>query len=435
MNASEWSYVGPQSLLDYLKGQATERKLRLFAAACARRLWPLLEERVRQGVELAERVADGQAPADRLAAGLRAARSGMTAAQKQLKEKAARYAAGCAYTTVHWAMRKQMTTADALRAAQAAEWAAGHAAKAAAARNDRTADPLAPMVDQTAQAEMIHCLFGNPFRPVVFDPAWRTSAVRALAQTIYDERDFGRMKRLATLLQQAGCKDKEILAHCRHKGEHVRGCWVVDLLLEAPAPVAVYQGPSLEAILPEVSEVNLHGRPVPPVLRALWEAQLAGEDILRLSDCDAELFYGRHEAYEQLYLKDPPDKKIRRAAQRMFQEIGFIAYSVDPQMFGYWFYDDQVTVDRAPIVSLNSEGTFHLCDANLQDYLLLGAFEHQPKNVRRLRRWFKEHNIPLSSSAWFKENSRPRPRFEWDALLASRGLPDPDKRFWEYING
>ena len=184
-----------------------------------------------------------------------------------------------------------------------------------------------------------------------------------------------------------------------------------------------------------MSEVNLHGRPVPPVLRALWEAQLAGEDILRLSDCDAELFAGRHKAYEQLYLKDPPDKKIRRAAQRMFQEIGFIAYSVDPQLFGYWFHDDQVTVERAPIVTLNSEGTFYLCDANLQDYLLLGPYERQPENVRLLRRWFKEHNIPLSPPAWFKENSRPRPRFEWDALYASRGLPDPDKRLWEYING
>jgi hypothetical protein len=106
----------------------------------------------------------------------------------------------------------------------------------------------------------------------------------------------------------------------------------------------------------------------------------------------------------------------------MFQEIGFIAYSVEPQMFGYWFYDDQVTVDRAPVVSLNSEGTFYLCEANLQDYLLLGASERGPQNVRRLRRWFKEHNIPLSSSAWFKENSRPRPRFEWDELLARRGL-------------
>jgi hypothetical protein len=435
MNAYEWSYVGPDSLLDYLKGQATERKLRLFAAACARRLWPLHEERVRQGVELAERVADGQVPADRLAVGLRSARSGMTARRKQLKSKADQDAAGCAYSTLHWAMRKKMTTADALKAGQAAEWAAGHAAKAAAARNDSTADPLAPLVDRTAQAEMIRCLFGNPFRPVVFDPAWRTPEVRALAQTIYDERDFSRMKRLATLLGQAGCKDKEILAHCRHKGEHVRGCWVVDLVLEAASPATPHQGPSLEAVLREVSEVNLHGRPVPPVLRALWEAQLAFEDILRLSDCDAELFYGRHEAYEQLYLKDPPDQKMRRAYQRMFQEIGFIAYAVDPQMFGYWFYDNQVTVDRAPIVTLNSEGTFKLCDANLQDYLLLGTMESGPENVRRLKRWFKEHDIPLSSAAWFKENSRSRPGLEWDALHASRGLPHPDKRLWEYING
>jgi hypothetical protein len=28
----------------------------------------------------------------------------------------------------------------------------------------------------------------------------------------------------------AGCGDAAILGHCRTPGEHVRGCWVVDLL-------------------------------------------------------------------------------------------------------------------------------------------------------------------------------------------------------------
>ena len=52
-----------------------------------------------------------------------------------------------------------------------------------------------------------------------------------LAQGIYDDRAFDRMPVLADALEEAGCYDADILAHCRQPGEHVRGCWVVDLLL------------------------------------------------------------------------------------------------------------------------------------------------------------------------------------------------------------
>jgi hypothetical protein len=286
-----------------------------------------------------------------------------------------------------------------------------------------------------AANDAILCLFDNPYRPVALEPGWRAPEVVALAQSIYDERAFDRMGQLATALRKAGCADQKLLGHCREKEGHVRGCWALDLLLEKPLPVAPDRGPALEAILREVSEVNLHGRPVPPVLRALWAAQLEGENILALSDVDNELFAGKHKAYEKLYLKAPPDKKVRRAYEKMFQEIGFIGHAVEPQMFGYWFYDDQVTVERAPMITLNSEGSFHLCDANLQDYLLLGAYEREPENVPLLRRWFKEHDIPVSSSAWFKKHSAPRPRAEWDALLARKELPDPEKRFGEHLRG
>ncbi|MBI1831034.1 MAG: hypothetical protein HYR84_06255 [Planctomycetes bacterium] len=66
--------------------------------------------------------------------------------------------------------------------------------------------------------------------------AWQTCSeltpnVRTLAQTIYDERRFADMPLLADALTEAGCTDANILNHCRQPGEHVRGCWVVDLLL------------------------------------------------------------------------------------------------------------------------------------------------------------------------------------------------------------
>jgi hypothetical protein len=36
---------------------------------------------------------------------------------------------------------------------------------------------------------------------------------------------------LADALEEAGCDNEELLSHCREPGEHVRGCWALDLLL------------------------------------------------------------------------------------------------------------------------------------------------------------------------------------------------------------
>jgi hypothetical protein len=71
----------------------------------------------------------------------------------------------------------------------------------------------------------------NPFRPISFDPSWRTEAVVGLARGMYESRDFGPMPVLADALEDAGCADADVLAHCRGPGPHVRGCWVVDLVL------------------------------------------------------------------------------------------------------------------------------------------------------------------------------------------------------------
>ncbi len=78
---------------------------------------------------------------------------------------------------------------------------------------------------------MLREICANPFRPVTFDLAWRTSTITALAQQMYDSRDFTPMPILADALQDAGCENADILTHCRGPGPHVRGCWVVDLVL------------------------------------------------------------------------------------------------------------------------------------------------------------------------------------------------------------
>jgi hypothetical protein len=74
-------------------------------------------------------------------------------------------------------------------------------------------------------------VFGNPFRQVELQPRWRTSDTIALAQAIYDDRDFERLPIIGDALMDAGCEDEQIIGHCRSDGPHVRGCWVVDLVL------------------------------------------------------------------------------------------------------------------------------------------------------------------------------------------------------------
>ncbi len=94
-------------------------------------------------------------------------------------------------------------------------------------------------------SDVLRDIFGNPFRPVAFDPRWRTDTAVGIAQQMYDARDFNAMPILADALQDAGCEHADILNHCRNNQEfgpvggvssgpnatHVRGCWVVDLVL------------------------------------------------------------------------------------------------------------------------------------------------------------------------------------------------------------
>jgi hypothetical protein len=88
--------------------------------------------------------------------------------------------------------------------------------------------------EKRAHCDRIRDIFGNPFRRPTADPfwrSWREGTISRLAQGVYDDRAFDRLPILADALEDAGCDNAYILAHCRSDGEHVRGCWVVDLLL------------------------------------------------------------------------------------------------------------------------------------------------------------------------------------------------------------
>lgn len=89
--------------------------------------------------------------------------------------------------------------------------------------------------DEKAKCSIIRDIFYNPFRPLpTITPSlltWNDATIPKLAQQIYDERRFEDMPILADALIDAGCRDEEILSHCRSEGPHVKGCWVLDLLL------------------------------------------------------------------------------------------------------------------------------------------------------------------------------------------------------------
>jgi hypothetical protein len=84
------------------------------------------------------------------------------------------------------------------------------------------------------QARVLRCIFGNPFRPVILDLAiltWHGGLLVSMARRMYGSRDFSDMPVLADAMEETGWQDQDILSHCRSGGEHVRGCWAIDLLL------------------------------------------------------------------------------------------------------------------------------------------------------------------------------------------------------------
>ena len=91
------------------------------------------------------------------------------------------------------------------------------------------------------EADLVQDVFGNPFRPVTIDRAWlqwHDGVVTRLAQAVYDERsspkytlDPDRLVVLGDAMEEAGCSDSIILGHLRGPLPHVRGCFILDLLL------------------------------------------------------------------------------------------------------------------------------------------------------------------------------------------------------------
>ena len=85
--------------------------------------------------------------------------------------------------------------------------------------------------ERMTQYAMLRDIVGVPARPISLKKRWQSETVVALANSIYAERAFDRIAILADALEEAGCDNRDMLDHCRGDGPHVRGCWVVDLVL------------------------------------------------------------------------------------------------------------------------------------------------------------------------------------------------------------
>jgi hypothetical protein len=219
MTEAEWLACEDLApMLDFLRGRASERKLRLFACACCRLVWRLLkDERSRRAVEISELFADGAATSKQLAVAERLAdeAADLLGFEADVSARMAKRAARDAAQAALLVARKQVVPARV-------------SAKVNGAITFTSLRPVNP-------SALLRDLFGNPYRPVAIDPgwlAWNGGTARKLAQAIYEERAFDRMPILADALEDAGCTDPDLLAHCRGPGPHVRGCWAVDLLLD-----------------------------------------------------------------------------------------------------------------------------------------------------------------------------------------------------------
>jgi hypothetical protein len=109
---------------------------------------------------------------------------------------------------------------------------------------DFDADEKRERAARKVLAGFLREVVGNPFKPPRFEPAWRTATVVQLAKGIFDERAWDRMPILADALLDADCDEEAILRHLRgtelnvkEQPQHIRGCWVIELILDRYAPL------------------------------------------------------------------------------------------------------------------------------------------------------------------------------------------------------
>jgi hypothetical protein len=220
--------------IQFFNNRVSERRRRLLACACCRRVWDLLpQDSIRKCIVLAESYADGEITE----AELNAARHHPYFADLQNHWRgAAKVIPQLSLRTLYAISTVEdliNSTADVYNTFRGTSLDAKQDYIPTPQHNEVTGGGGIE-TDKAEIAEKVRLLrdiFGNPFRPVTFDPAWRTEQSVGLARMMYEKRTFDAMPILSDALQDAGCDNEDILRHCREPGVHVRGCWVVDLVL------------------------------------------------------------------------------------------------------------------------------------------------------------------------------------------------------------
>jgi hypothetical protein len=228
MPLEEWLTTPDHGLmLDFLRlNNASKRKVLLFLCACCRGVWSLFTDpRSRRAVEAVELYLDGAVGAAEVeAAAAAACRAVLDSDQPQGLSLMASRVAHRLTLQSPWGVAVEVA-ADLFHTSWRLErfrltktWSG--------ARCRRVFDVTNYLRD----------LFGPaPFGPAGRGPAWRPSGeglVVRMARAIDRERDYASMPILADALEETGCTDPAILRHCRREEGHVRGCWLIDWLLD-----------------------------------------------------------------------------------------------------------------------------------------------------------------------------------------------------------
>ena len=236
MTEPEWLRARySEELLRFIEPKVSDRKLHCFAIACARRIAPLLPHPASlHGVEAMQRFVEGQcSPEDisRLSwdvegAAFRVEIGGGVPWLQLVEQLPTEYLLELvANPTYAIQSGRDLLT-------RAAYFVDSIFCTTPWERRSRDWPQATPPGNLFRPIALVHEVFGNPFRPVTFSTAWRTSTAVAIAQQMYESRDFSPMPILADALQDADCDHEDILNHCRDaNGTHVRGCWAVDLVL------------------------------------------------------------------------------------------------------------------------------------------------------------------------------------------------------------
>ena len=228
MTEREWlAGTDPTPMLEYIRKQSSDRKLRLLTVSCCRLFWDCLNlDETRTAIEVSERFADGHATEEELSEARSAAHD--AAWYARYYDEREPHPSEDGERRRYFGERLGKPSQEVLRRLFFVAFMANTSQRLRAdGMPTLRTDPILVRHGPS----LLRDVFGNPFRPATADPRRLTSTAVSLARSIYEDRAFDRMPILADALEEAGCDDADLLAHCRGGGPHARGCWAVDLLL------------------------------------------------------------------------------------------------------------------------------------------------------------------------------------------------------------